>query len=140
METIKYNYKYTREEIKDMIMLSPQTRDGHYWCPEIKKKLLMVIKNPGEKTKFNYIDESKYIINRHYFAFKSFYCIKDLKYLTATFETSKLFIDDWIKLNANFEIDNEDFLDLPITAYIKNNKLSRIIDYYLHNQEYIFNI
>ena len=53
METKKYNYKYTREEIKDMIMLSPQTRDGHYWCPEIRKKILMVIKNPNEKTKFN---------------------------------------------------------------------------------------
>lgn len=133
-------YKYTREEIKDMIMLSPQTRDGHYWCPEIRKKLLMVIKYPNEQTKMNAKEETQYIINRSYFTFKSFYCIKDLKYLTATFETTKLFIDDWIKLNSTFEVDNEDMLDLPISAYIKNNKLSRIIDYYLYKQEYIFNI
>lgn len=140
METKKYNYKYTREEIKDMIMLSPQTRDGHYWCPEIRKKILMVIKNPNEKTKFNYIEESKYIIDRNYFTFKSFYCIKDLKYLLATFETNKLFVDDWVKLNSTFEVDNEDLLDLPITAYINNNRLGRIIDYYLSKLEYIYNI
>lgn len=140
MELKNYNYKYTREEIKEMILIAPQTRDGHYWCPEIRKKLLMIIKNPGEKTKYNYIDESKYLINRSYFEFKSFYCIKDLKYLTATFATDKLFVDDWIKLNVNFEVDNEDLLDLPISAYIKTNKLSRIIDYYLWKQEYIYNI
>lgn len=84
-------------------------------------------------------DESKYIINRNYFTYKSFYAMKDFKYLLAQDE-NKLFFDDWVKLNMNFEVDNEDIIDLPISAYINGNKLSRVIDYYLFKQEYLLNI
>lgn len=129
-------FKYTREKLMELILSAPQTRDGFYWCPDIRKKMFMT-KKTYDKELFN--DESKYIINRNYFTYKSFYAMKDLKYLLAQNE-EKLFYEDWVKLNMNFEVDNEDLLDLPISAYVNGNKLSRVIDYYLFKQEYLLNI
>lgn len=94
-------FKYTREKLMELILSSPQTRDGFYWCPNIRKKMFMTKKTCDKEI---ISDESKYVINRNYFAFKSFYAMKDLKYLLAQDE-NKLFFDDWVKLNTDFEVD-----------------------------------
>lgn len=130
---ISQTYKYSRQDVVKMILLSEQTKDGFYWNTLIKQKLL-------EKKESRYeIGDSEYYLKREDFIFKNFYSAKDILYLTAT-SSEKLFVKDWIDLNIKFNSDNFDLEKKTLTERIGNLQVREIIDAYLFRLEYLFNI
>jgi hypothetical protein len=133
MKTIKY--KYSRDEIHKDIMLSKQTKDGVYWCPNIMKKLAEMIEDKDKG-----YEDKEYVINRCYFINKPFYTQKDLHYFRNTFFNEIVFNYDLFRfLNLKFFRDNKDIMYIEdLDKLIKGNRLKDIIDMFLiYNNYYL---
>lgn len=126
------NYKYTRNEIVEMILKSPQTKNGVYWNKQIGKKL-------KKKGILRNINDKEYFLERSFFYEKVFYTIKDIYYLI-TQTNEKIFLDDWIKLNVEFNNRNKDLLDKKLFDYVEGLKVEIVIDVFLFYVEYFYNI
>lgn len=126
------NYKYTRNEIVNMILKSPQTKNGIYWNKEIGKKL-------RKKGKLKKINDEGYLLERSFFYEKNFYTKKDIYYLI-TQNSEKIFLDDWIKLNIEFNNKNKDLLNKKLNDYVEGLKVEEVIDVFLFYIEYFYNI
>lgn len=124
------SYFYSREQIFKFILLQPMTKHGIYWCLDIKHVL---------EKKGNHEDNS-YLLNRNVFIMKKFWTQKDFYYFLAETDNSKLFIEDWYRLNENFNEDNKDILNKKINEKINNLLVSNIIDNYLIFKDYFLDI
>lgn len=61
--------QYSRKELVDIVLKSPKTEDGHYFCPRFKALVL----SPGE------IKDSDYYYDRDLFKRKMVFSISDVK-------------------------------------------------------------
>lgn len=126
------NYKYSRNEIVEIIIKSPQTKGGVFWNYEIHRLM-------REKTYEGGYSDEEYFVKRSEFANKLFYVYKDIQYLIAK-GPEYLFLDNWKRMNQRFLLDNEDLIGYELNDYVDGLLVSNIIDLYLYYLEYYFTI
>lgn len=126
------NYKYSRNEIVEIIIKSPQTKGGVFWNYEIHRLM-------REKTYEGGYSDEEYFVKRSEFANKLFYVYKDIQYLLAK-GPEYLFLDNWKRMNQRFLLDNEDLIGYELNDYVDGLLVSNIIDLYLYYLEYYFTI
>lgn len=123
-------YKYSRDFLFKYILLQKKTKNGVYWCPELKN----MIKETG-----NILDNDFYY-NRSVFFEKRFWVQKDFYYFLAKNNNIKFFFEDWQKLNTKFNNENSDILNKKINEKKEGLLVFDIIDNYLIFNDYFFDI
>ena len=111
--------QYSRKELSDLILKSPQTEDGHYFCPRFKALVLA----PGE------IKDSDFYYDRDIFKRKMVFSISDVKLFLSPIE-----MDFDLNLMSITDTKMEDvlkgieFLDIKDTVPNTTYTLEELID------------
>lgn len=112
----------SRKELKDLIMASPQTRDGYYFCPRFKALVLQ----PGKER------DSGFYYDRDVFKNKMCFSITSIKMLLARHEMDPKLADvdqiRWIDQKLDETLKGIEFLSLSDKVPNMDYTLEELID------------
>lgn len=129
MKKNETTYRYSREEIVEIIKKCDKTKDGFYWCP--KFRILNI--DEGDK-------KDDYYYNRELFRFKLYFSDDEINLYLSKDRLDYNFLDFYRKSTRFYET-NKNIVSLNINDYIakKKFKVGELIDcfeFIINNYQY----